>query len=199
MDYAYVRVSSTSQNVGRQLEEINKFNIEKKNIYIDKESGKDFNRKNYRKLIKKVKNGDLIVIKSIDRLGRNYKEIGEEWNYITQKKKVDICVIDMPILDTRKVPSDLFGKFIADLILQLLSFIAENERNNIKQRQAEGIKLAKKNGVKFGRPAFKITKEFIESVILYKQGKLTLDKILYQFKISRTSFYKYVKQVDIKI
>ena len=174
-------------------------NSEKKNIYIDKESGKNFNRKNYRKLVKKVKNGDLIVIKSIDRLGRNYKEIGEERNYITQKKKVDICVIDMPILDTRKVPSDLFGKFIVDLILQLLSFITENERNNIKQRQAEGIKLAKKNGVKFGRSVFKITKEFKESLILYKQGKLKQDKILYQFKISRTSFYKYLKQTDIKI
>lgn len=195
MNYAYVRVSSISQNIGRQLEEIKKYNIEEKNVFIDKESGKDFNRTNYKKMIKKVKKGDLIVVKSIDRLGRNYKEIGEQRQYLTQKKSVNICVIDMPILDTRNVPSDLIGKFIADLILQLLSFIAENERNNIKQRQAEGIKIAKLNGIKFGRPPFIITDDFKESVQKYRKKELTLESILKKYKISKTSFYKYAKNL----
>ena len=115
MDYAYVRVSSASQNIGRQLEDIKKFNVEEKNIFIDKESGKNFNRKNYKRLLRTVKENDLIIVKSIDRLGRNYKEIGEQRAYLTQRKKVNICVIDMPILDTRKTPSDLLGKFISDL------------------------------------------------------------------------------------
>ena len=199
MDYAYIRVSSASQHIDRQLEEIKKYKIEDKNIFIDKESGKDFNRKSYNKLLKKLKKDDLIIVKSIDRLGRNYKDIGEQWSYITQKKKANICVIDMPILDTRNVHSDLIGKFIADLILQLLSFIAENERNNIKQRQAEGIKIAKIKGIKFGRPCFEITKDFKESIVLYKKGKLNLAEILEKFKISKTSFYKYAKLVTIKI
>ena len=199
MDYAYVRVSSASQNIGRQLEDIKKFNVEEKNIFIDKESGKNFNRKNYKRLLRTVKENDLIIVKSIDRLGRNYKEIGEQWAYLTQRKKVNICVIDMPILDTRKTPSDLLGKFISDLILQLLSFIAENERNNIKSRQAEGIKLAKIKGVKFGRPSFEVTENFKHYLRLYKLKIIKIDTILKEFKISKSSFYKYAKLLDIKI
>lgn len=199
MEYAYIRVSTSSQNISRQLDDIKKLNIEEKNIFIDKESGKNFNRKGYKKLIKKIKKDDLIVIKSIDRLGRNYEEIGKQWFYITQKKKANISVIDMPILDTRNIHSDLFGKFIADLLLQLLSFVAENERNNIKQRQAEGIKIAKLNGVKFGRPSFRVTSEFIQCIDLYKKRKMNLADILKRFKISKSSFYKYAKLRTIKI
>lgn len=191
MEYAYIRVSSTTQNIGRQFEELKKLGIDEKRMFIDKESGKDFNRKYYKKLIKKIKEGDVIYIKSIDRLGRNYEEIGNQWKLITKIKKVDIVVIDMPLLDTRNRPDNLIGKFISDIILQLLSFIAENERNNIKERQAEGIKLAHQKGIKFGRPSFKITEEFTNDVIKFNKKELDLRSILAKHKISKTSFYKY--------
>ncbi len=191
MEYAYIRVSSTTQNIGRQFEELKKLGIDEKNMFIDKESGKDFNRKYYKKLIKKIKENDVIYIKSIDRLGRNYDEIGNQWKLITKIKKADIVVIDMPLLDTRNRPDNLIGKFISDIILQLLSFIAENERNNIKERQAEGIKLAHERGIKFGRPPFKITEEFANDVIKFNKKELDLRSILAKHKISKTSFYKY--------
>ena len=150
--YAYIRVSTKQQKIDRQYEEIKALDIDDKNIYIDKESGKDFDRTNYKKLIKKLKNDDLLIIKSIDRLGRNYHMILDEWARITKNIGADIKVLDMPLLDTRIKNGNLVGKFISDIVLQVLSFVAENERNNIKERQAEGIRIAKEKGVRFGRP-----------------------------------------------
>lgn len=187
MIYAYVRVSSATQNISRQLEEIKKFDIEQKNIFIDYQSSKDFNRKGYKKLIKKIKENDVLVIKSIDRLGRNYIEIGEQWKFITQTKKVNMIVIDMPILNTKNEENNLINKFVADLILQLLSFIAENKRNNIKQRQAEGIKIAKEKGVKFGRPSFLVNDEFKKDCSKYKNKTIELTEILVKYKLSRST------------
>ena len=152
MIYAYIRVSTKHQNIDRQFEEIKTLGIDDKYIYIDKESGKDFNRNNYQKLIKKLKKDDLLIVKSIDRLGRNYHMILEEWAHITKTIGADIKVLDMPLLDTRIEGKNLVGKFISDIVLQVLSFVAENERTNIKQRQMEGIRIAKEKGVKFGRP-----------------------------------------------
>ena len=152
MIYAYIRVSTKHQNIDRQFEEINALGIDDKYIYIDKESGKDFDRTKYQKLIKKLKKDDLLIIKSIDRLGRNYHMILEEWARITKTIGADIKVLDMPLLDTRIEGKNLVGKFISVIVLQVLSFVAENERINIKQRQAEGIRIAKEKGVKFGRP-----------------------------------------------
>lgn len=199
MEYAYIRVSTNGQNIARQLEEIKSLNVDMKNIFIDYQSGKDFNRKNYKRLVKKVRKNDTIIIKSIDRLGRNYIEIGEEWKYLTQFKKVNMIVIDMPILNTKDRPDNLVGKFVADLVLQLLSFIAENERNNIRQRQFEGIKIAKENGVKFGRPSFEISKEFIDYCEKFKLKLIKFDDIKAKFKISKSTFYKYMSKTDIKI
>ena len=199
MEYAYIRVSTNGQNIARQLEEIKSLNVDMKNIFIDYQSGKDFNRKNYKRLVKKVCKNDTIIIKSIDRLGRNYIEIGEEWKYLTQFKKVNMIVIDMPILNTKDRPDNLVGKFVADLVLQLLSFIAENERNNIRQRQFEGIKIAKENGVKFGRPSFEISKEFIDYCKKFKLKLIKFDDIKAKFKISKSTFYKYMAKTDIKI
>ena len=199
MEYAYIRVSTNGQNIARQLEEIKSLNVDMKNIFIDYQSGKDFNRKNYKRLVKKVRKNDTIIIKSIDRLGRNYIEIGEERKYLTQFNKVNMIVIDMPILNTKDRPDNLVGKFVADLVLQLLSFIAENERNNIRQRQFEGIKIAKENGVKFGRPSFEISKEFIDYCEKFKLKLIKFDDIKAKFKISKSTFYKYMSKTDIKI
>ena len=152
MIYAYIRVSTKQQNIDRQYVEIKEFGVEDKFIYVDKESGKDFDRTNYKKLIKKLKKDDLLIVKSIDRLGRNYHMILEEWAHITKIIGADIKVLDMPLLDTRIEGKNLVGKFISDIVLQVLSFVAENERANIKQRQMEGIRIAKEKGVKFGRP-----------------------------------------------
>ena len=149
--YGYVRVSTRNQNEDRQLNAMQELNIPEKNIYIDKISGKDFNRPMYKQMIKKMKKDDLLYIKSIDRLGRNYEEILEQWRVLTKEKKIDIVVIDMPLLDTRR-GKDLMGMFLSDIVLQILSFVAENERSNIKQRQAEGIAVARAKGVRFGRP-----------------------------------------------
>ena len=149
--YGYVRVSSTDQNEDRQLVAMLEKNIPQRNIYIDKQSGKDFERPQYKKLVKKLREGDLLYILSIDRLGRNYEDIQKQWRILTKDIGVDICVIDMPLLDTRN-GKDLIGAFIADLVLQILSFVAQSERENIKKRQAQGIAAAKVKGVKFGRP-----------------------------------------------
>ena len=194
MNYGYIRVSSKTQNIARQLEEIKKFKLENKNIFIDKESGKDFNRNNYQKLIKRLKKNDLIIIKSIDRLGRNYNMILEEWHKITKVIKADIFVIDMPLLDTRNNPENLIGRFISDIVLQLLSFISENERYNIKERQAEGIRLAKARGVKFGRPQKKIP---INKINIFKQflnKEITCANACDILKISRSTFYKLLNE-----
>lgn len=150
--YGYIRVSSVDQNTDRQLIALKERSVPEENIFIDKQSGKDFQRPEYLALLEKMKEGDLLIIKSIDRLGRNYEEILEQWRIITKSMKVDIAVIDMPLLDTSIGKDDLLGNFISDVVLQVLSFVAENERTNIRQRQAEGIAAAKARGVQFGRP-----------------------------------------------
>ncbi len=170
--YGYIRVSSTDQNADRQIIAMNERAVPQKNIYTDKQSGKDFERPQYKKLLKKLKPGDLLYIKSIDRLGRNYEEIQNQWRILTREKAVDICIIDMPILDTRQ-GKDLLGTFISDLVLQLLSFVAENERFNIKQRQAEGIEAAKARGVRFGRPPKPLPEGFPNAYRRWKTGEIT--------------------------
>lgn len=172
MIYGYIRVSSTDQNEDRQLIALNEKGVEKQNIYMDKQSGKDFDRPGYQKMAKKLRQGDLLYIKSIDRLERNYEEIQEQWRYLTKKKQVDIVVIDMPLLDTRR-GKDLVGTFLADIVLQVLSFVAQNERENIKQRQAEGIAAAKARGVKFGRPQRPVPDNFEEVAQKWKRGSIT--------------------------
>ena len=173
--YGYVRVSSKDQNEVRQIEAMKEINIEKKNIYIDKQSGKDFNRPQYKKLLRRIRDGDLLYIHSIDRLGRNYEEIQEQWRIITKERKADICVIDMPLLDTRR-GKDLMGTFIADLVLQILSFVAETERDHIRQRQAEGIAAAKARGIKFGRPQKPLPENFEEVYGMWNNKRISTKK-----------------------
>ena len=187
-------MSTVAQKEDRQLDELMKFNVKASCIYVDKQSGKDFKRPQYMKLYKKLKKDDLLVIKSIDRLGRNYHEIQQEWRKITQTKTVDIIVLDMPLLDTTK-GKDLLGTFIADLVLQLLSFVAENERRNILQRQAEGIAAAKKRGVKFGRPQRKLSKEYAENYKLWKDKKISAREGADNCNMSLQDFYKYGKRI----
>lgn len=182
MIYGYARVSTKDQNLARQIDELQKI---AEQIYSDKESGKDFNRPAYKKLIKKIKKGDTLVIKSIDRLGRNYDMIIEEWQRITKKIEADIKVLDMPLLDTT-TKGDLTGKFISDLVLQILSYVAETERANIKQRQAEGIRIAKANGVKFGRPR----KEPENLKKAYMTGEISRGTYFRRLKERRKGDYK---------
>ena len=172
MEYGYVRVSTTTQNVDRQLDEMFKQGLDEKQIYIDKQSGKDFERPNYQKMKKRLKENDLLIIKSIDRLGRNYEMIIEEWSSITKDIKADIVVLDFPLLDTRTDNKNLVGKFISDIVLQVLSFVAQNERENIRQRQAEGIKIAKEKGIHMGRPHYQITSDFIQVFKILSQSSL---------------------------
>ncbi len=193
MIYGYVRVSSITQNIDRQMDEMHKHGIKEKSIYIDYESGKNFERKNYQRLVKKLKKGDLVIIKSIDRLGRNYDMIIDEWKRITIDIDADIQVIDMPLLDTRIKGDNLVGKFISDIVLQVLSFVAQNERENIKSRQAEGIKLAKEKGVLFGRPKVSLPDNFINIVIDYKQKRISCFDACKLLNIKRSTFYKYMR------
>ena len=195
--YGYVRVSSTDQNEDRQMLALKKQNIADKNIYIDKLSGKDFNRPAYQKLIKKLKGRDLLYILSIDRLGRNYEEIQNQWRVLTKEIGADICVIDMPLLDTRQ-GKDLMGTFIADLVLQILSFVAQNERENIRKRQLQGIAAARAKGVRFGRPEKEIPPEFISLIRKWEQKKITLAEILNRCQISESTFYRRLRKVRIK-
>lgn len=170
--YGYVRVSSIDQNEDRQMVALAAAGVAQEAIYIDKQSGKNFVRKQYQRLMKELQTGDLLYIKSIDRLGRNYEEVQEQWRLLTKTKGVDICVIDMPLLDTRR-SKDLLGTFIADLVLQVLSFVAQNERENIRQRQAEGIAAAKKRGVRFGRPMKALPENFFEVQQRWQKGEIT--------------------------
>lgn len=190
--YAYIRVSSVTQSIDRQLEDIKSYNINSNNIYIDKQSGKDFDRLNYKELINKLKENDLVIIKSIDRLGRNYEMIINEWSYITKVIKANILVIDMPLLDTRSQVSGLVGKFIGDIVLQVLSFVAENERINIKQRQAEGIKIAKEKGKHLGRPKYVLPYNFNIVIKAYKSNKIDLQTSLGILNMKKSTFYKYL-------
>ena len=170
--YGYIRVSTREQNEGRQLIALHEAGVPKKNIYMDKQSGKDFERPQYRRLLRKLKKDDLRYVRSIDRLGRNYEEILEQWRIITKEKDVDIVVLDMPLLDTRR-GKDLMGTFLADIVLQVLSFVAENERTNIRQRQAEGIAAAKGKGIRFGRPPRPLPENYHDAYRRWKAGKIT--------------------------
>ncbi len=172
MIYGYIRVSTREQNEDRQMIALREMSVPEKNIYMDKQSGKDFDRPAYKRLLRKLKKDDLLYIKSIDRLGRNYEEIQNQWRILTKDKGVDICVLDMPLLDTRR-GKDLVGTFLSDIVLQVLSFVAENERVNIRQRQAEGIAAAKKRGVKFGKPPKPLPDNFHEAYQHWKSGKCT--------------------------
>ena len=192
-EYAYIRVSSQEQNEERQLVAVRELNIPANNIFIDKQSGKDFERPNYVAMIKKLKVGDIIYILSIDRLGRNYEEIQNQWRILTKEKKVDICVIDMPLLDTRN-GKDLMGTFIADLVLQILSFVAQSERENIRKRQAQGIAAAKANGVKFGRPEIPMPADFGDIVDKWEKGKITINEAKRKSGISESTFYRRARE-----
>lgn len=194
--YGYVRVSSTDQNEDRQLAVMYEKQILAKNIYIDKQSGKDFKRTQYKKLVNKLKAGDLLYILSIDRLGRNYREIQEQWRVLTKEKSIDICVIDMPLLDTRN-GKDLMGTFIADLVLQILSFVAQNERENIKKRQAEGIAIAKVKGVRFGRPVNDVPDEFAKIINDWQEKRLPFLEVLKLCNMSESTFYRRLREYKL--
>ena len=191
--YGYVRVSSADQNEDRQMLSMNEVGIEACNILIDKQSGKDFERPAYRALLRRLKSGDLLYIKSIDRLGRNYEEIQNQWRIITKEKGVDISVIDMPMLDTRN-GKDLMGTFIADLVLQILSFVAQSERESIRKRQAEGIAAARKRGVRFGRPIKKPPANFAKLVKQWENGKMTLEEVLQKTELKEATFYRRLRE-----
>ena len=193
--YGYVRVSSQDQNEDRQMIEMERVGIPSNNIYIDKQSGKDFNRPKYQKLLRRMNEGDVLYILSIDRLGRNYEEILNQWRIITKDMKVDVVVIDMPLLDTRR-DKNLLGTFISDMVLQLLSFVAQNERENIKKRQAQGIAAAKARGVKFGRPVKNVSDEFEDEVGRWNKGELNMEELLEKYGMSQSTFYRRVRELD---
>lgn len=192
--YGYVRVSSRDQNEDRQLIAMNEMGIKKKNIYIDKQSGKDFDRPRYKKMLKKFKSGDILYIKSIDRLGRNYDEILGQWRILTKEKFVDIVVMDMPLLDTREKDGSLTGRFIADLVLQILSYVAQTEREFIKKRQAEGIAAAKARGVKFGAKRKPVPDGFEKVKNDWQNGKISVRKAGEILNIPASTFYKWCKE-----
>lgn len=193
--YGYVRVSGRDQNEDRQIIAMHEMGVEDENIFMDKQSGKDFNRPKYKKLLRKIKQDDLLYIKSIDRLGRNYEEILEQWKIITKDKRADIVVMDMPILDTRR-GKDLMGTFIADVVLTLLSYVAENERVTIRQRQAEGIAAAKAKGVKFGAPPKPLPENFHEVYQKWKHKKITIQEAIEECGMPRSTFYSKAKQYE---
>jgi len=186
--YGYIRVSSTDQNEDRQVIALRAAGVPIQNTYMDKQSGKDFDRPNYKKLLKKIKRGDLLYILSIDRLGRNYEEVQQQWRTVTKVIGADICVIDMPLLDTRQ-GKDLMGTFIADLVLQILSFVAQNERENIKKRQEEGIAAAKARGVRFGRPPAPLPENFTEIHSDWRDKKITLCQAAEACGMPKGTFY----------
>ena len=187
--YGYIRVSSRDQNEDRQLLANQQLSIAQENIFIDKQSGKDFQRPQYKKMVRKLKKDDVLYIKSIDRLGRNYAEILEQWRILTKNKGIDIVVLDMPLLDTRR-GKDLMGTFLSDIVLQVLSFVAENERENIRQRQAEGIAAAKARGVRFGRPEKELPDNFEALVQAWEREQLSLSDVLDLCQISQSTFYR---------
>ena len=204
--YGYVRVSSNEQNEIRQVLALRNAGVEKRNIFVDKQSGKDFDRPNYKRLLKKLKPADLLMIQSIDRLGRNYVEVQEQWRILTKEKHVDIAVIDMPLLDTRG-GKDLLGAFIADLVLQILSFVAQTERENIRERQAQGIAAAKMRGVKFGRPPQKLPSNFFETYNRWKRGELTgteaakicgMPLSTFRYKVEKIEVYSETEAFDLE-
>ena len=191
--YGYIRVSTKEQNEDRQRIAMEEAGVPERNVYMDKQSGKDFNRPQYRKLLRKLKKDDLLYIKSIDRLGRNYEEILQQWRYLTKDKGIDIVVLDMPLLDTRR-GKDLMGTFLSDIVLQVLSFVAENERSNIRQRQAEGIAAAKARGVRFGRPEKEIPADFEEIIAAWERKQLPISEVLTRCDMSEATFYRRLRE-----
>lgn len=188
--YAYIRVSTKEQNIDRQILALKQYDIQEDNIYCDYQSGKDFNRPEYKKLISQLKKGDLLLIKSIDRLGRNYNDILTQWQLITKEIKADILVLDMELLDTRKKDGNLTGTFISDLVLQLLAYVAETERRYIRQRQAEGIAAAKLKGKKLGRKELPLPKNYLEVFVMYGNGELSVRKGAEMLGMSPSTFYR---------
>ncbi len=193
MIFGYVRVSSMDQNEERQLASMREKQIPWQNVFIDKQSGKDFERPQYKKMVEKMRAGDLLYVHSIDRLGRNYEEIQRQWRILTKEIGIDVCVMDMPLLDTRN-GKDLMGTFIADLVLQILSFVAQSERENIKKRQAEGIAAAKARGVKFGRPETPFPEDFGRIVQLWEQKKISLAEVQRRCNVSEATFYRRLRE-----
>ena len=196
--YGYVRVSTKDQNEDRQLIAMEENEVFSSNIYVDKQSGKDFNRPMYRKLVKRMRKDDILYIKSIDRLGRNYEEIIEQWRMLTKEKKIDIVVIDMPLLDTRR-GKDLMGAFLSDIVLALLSYVADNERCNIRQRQHEGIVAARIRGVKFGRPVKSIPKNFKEIVQMWCKKEISAKQAAAMSQIPLSTFYEKARKIKENI
>ena len=194
--YGYVRVSSTDQNEDRQMIALHQVGVEDKHIFMDKQSGKDFERPQYKKMVKKMRHGDLLYVLSIDRLGRNYDEIQHQWRILTKEIGIDVCVIDMPLLDTRR-SKDLLGTFVADLVLQVLSFAAHNERDNIRKRQAEGIAAAKARGVHMGRPVINAPPDFDQIVKLWEEKKITMEEAMKRCRMSETTFYRRRREMQL--
>ncbi len=192
-EYGYIRVSSQDQNEDRQLVAMKTLSVPTDRLFIDKQSGKDFDRPEYKKMVKALRAGDLLYILSIDRLGRNYEEIQNQWRVLTKEKGVDIVVIDMPLLDTRR-EKNLLGTFIADLVLQVLSFVAQSERDSIKKRQAEGIAAAKARGVRFGRPIKKPPENFGKMVKQWERGKIEITELLEQSGLKEATFYRRLRE-----
>lgn len=197
--YGYIRVSTKEQNPERQYIAFQEFDIEKKNIYLDKMSGKDFSRPAYQKLLRKLKPGDTLIIKSIDRLGRNYSEILEQWRKITREIGANIQVIDMPLLNTNSTQEDLTGLFISDLVLQILAYVAETERTFIKQRQAEGIAAAKARGIKFGISKLELPEEFEKYFWMWKKGEISSRKAAQELHMSHSTFYRRCKENETEV
>lgn len=193
--YAYIRVSTKEQNIDRQILALEPYQVPEKNIYCDYQSGKNFERPAYQKLVKRLKTGDLLIIKSIDRLGRNYNDILVQWQYITKELKVDILVLDMDLLDTRQKSGNLTGTLIADLVLQIFAYVAQTEREFICQRQAEGIEAAKRKGKKFGRPEKEMPKQFKEICQRCRKGELSTRQAAELLEISHTTFYRRYKKI----
>jgi DNA invertase Pin-like site-specific DNA recombinase len=193
--YGYVRVSTKDQNEDRQMVAMEEFPVSQGNIYLDKQSGKDFNRPQYKRLLRKLKPDDVLIVKSIDRLGRNYDEIIEQWRIITKEKGAAIVVLDMPLLDTRQ-GRDLTGTLIADIVLQLLSYVAQTERENIRQRQAEGIAAAKMRGVRFGRPLKEPARPFDEVADGWSRGEIPLREATLMLELSESSFFRRLRKIN---
>ena len=193
--YGYIRVSSKDQNTDRQQIALRQYGIREKDLFIDRQSGKDFNRPQYKKLLRKLKPDDCIIITSLDRLGRNYVEIQEQWNLITHGKKANIIVLDMPLLNTQKMHNNLTGRFLADIVLQILSYVAETERHNIRKRQAEGIAAAKAKGVKMGRPRKSLPEDFSHVVSLIREGRLSYREAASRLHVNHSWLYKKANEI----
>lgn len=196
--FGYIRVSSIDQNEERQLVAMAEAGVPDKNLYMDKQSGKDFDRPQYKKMVRRMRKGDLLYVLSIDRLGRNYEDIQNQWRILTKETGVDICVIDMPLLDTRN-GKDLMGTFIADLVLQILSFVAQSERENIRKRQAQGIAAAKARGVRFGRPSKHAPTDFVRIVREWEAEQITFEEALERTGMPAATFYRRLKEFRDKV